>query len=146
MTRGMLVTVLGRAYKVDTAAYSQKSVFTDVSQSEYYAPYVAWAYENKIVSGTGNGLFSPDRPVTRGEMAVIITNYMKFIGKGSASTAALNYVDTNHIPDWGLEGVQFVTANGLMTGTSGNNFDFDGLSTRAQVATVMERLMKLIGQ
>ncbi len=146
MTRGMLVTVLGRAYGLNTTSYNQKSVFTDVPQSSYYAPYVAWAYENKIVSGTGDGLFAPDKPVTRGEMATIITNYMKYIGKGTQSTAALNYADAAEIDSWGLEGVQFVTANGLMTGTDGNNFDFDGLSTRAQVAAVMERLLKLIGQ
>lgn len=146
MTRGMLVTVLGRAYGLDTASYSGKSVFTDVSSTAYYAPYVAWAYENKIVSGTGDGLFAPDKPVTRGEMAAIITNYMKFIGKGTASTADLTYADAAGIAGWGLEGVKFVTANGLMTGTDGNNFDFNGLSTRAQVATVMERLLKLIGQ
>lgn len=146
MTRGMLVTVLGRAYGLDTAPYSQKSVFTDVPLSAYYAPYVAWAYENKIASGTGEGLFAPDKPVTRGEMAAIIANYMKFIGKGTASTAALTYVDAAEIDSWGLAGVQFVTANGLMTGTNGNNFDFDGLSTRAQVATVMERLLKLIAK
>lgn len=146
MTRGMLVTVLGRAYGLNTASYAQKSPFTDVPQSAYFAPYVTWAYENKIVSGVGDGLFAPDKPVTRGEMATIITNYMKYIGKGTQSTAALNYADAAEIASWGLEGVQFVTANGLMTGIDGNNFGFDGLSTRAQVATVMERLMKLIGQ
>lgn len=146
MTRGMLVTVLGRAYGLDTASYSGKSVFTDVPSNAYYAPYVAWAYEKKIVSGTGDGLFAPDKPVTRGEMAAIITNYMKFIGKGTASTADLTYADIAEIDSWGLDGVKFVTAKGLMTGTSGSNFDFDGLSTRAQVATVMERLLNLIGQ
>ncbi len=146
MTRGMLVTVLGRAYGLNTEPYNQKSVFTDVPLSAYYAPYVAWAYENKIASGMGDGLFAPDKPITRGEMATIITNYMKFIGKGTQSTASLNYTDAAEIDSWGLEGVQFVTANGLMTGTEGNRFDFDGLSTRAQVATVMERLLKLIGQ
>lgn len=146
MTRGMLVTVLGRAYGLDTASYSAKSVFTDVPSTAYYAPYVAWAYEKKIVSGVGEGLFAPDKPVTRGEMAAIITNYMKFIGKGAVSTADLTYADAAGIDSWGLEGVKFVTANGLMTGISGNSFDFDGLSTRAQVATVIERLTKLIAQ
>lgn len=146
MTRGMLVTVLGRADGLDTNSYNKKSVFTDVPQSAYYAPYVAWAYDNKIASGMGDGLFAPDKPITRGEMATIITNYMKFIGKGTQSTASLNYADAAEIDSWGLEGVQFVTANGLMTGTEGNRFDFDGLSTRAQVATVMERLLKLIVQ
>ncbi|HEX3027372.1 MAG TPA: S-layer homology domain-containing protein, partial [Clostridia bacterium] len=83
------------------------------------------AYENKIASGMGDSLFAPDKPVTRGEMAVIITNYMKFIGKGTAGTAALNYTDAAEIDSWGLEGVRFVTENGLMTGTSGNQFEFD---------------------
>ncbi len=146
MTRGMLVTVLGRAYGLETAAYSPKQVFTDVPLSAYYAPYVAWAYENKIVNGMGDGLFAPEKPVTRGQMAVIITNYMKYIGKGAASTDDLHYADAAEIQSWGLEGVRFATANGLMSGTGENRFQFGGLSTRAQVATVMERLIKQIGE
>ncbi|HEX3027371.1 MAG TPA: S-layer homology domain-containing protein [Clostridia bacterium] len=58
----------------------------------------------------------------------------------------MNYADAAEIDSWGLEGVRFVTENGLMTGTSGNQFEFDGPSTRAQVAVVMERLLNLTGE
>lgn len=144
MTRGMLVTVLGRAYGVNVSDYNKKSSFLDVPESAYYAPYVVWASEKGVIKGSGNDKFLPNQAVKRGEMAVIIANYMKFIGKDAdISSTTLNYADKASIPSWAINGVKLVTQKGLMTGTSGNRFDFNGLSTRAQVATVLERLLKL---
>lgn len=144
MTRGMLVTVLGRANGIDAATYDKKPVFTDVSQTAYYAPYILWASKNGLVSGMGNGKFGPDKAITRSEMAVIIANYMKFVNKSAVGTGTteLNYADATDIADWAIESVKLVTTAGLITGTTGNRFDSNGLSTRAQVATVMKRLIE----
>ena len=75
MSRAMFVTVLGRmANTVGATATS----FTDVAADSYYAPYVSWAVENSIVSGTSETTFSPDNNLTREQMAVIITNLLHF--------------------------------------------------------------------
>ena len=74
MTRGMFVTVLGRLAKVDTENYTGTS-FSDVPAATYYAPYISWASGEGIVSGTGNGRFSPDTPVTREQIAKMLFTY-----------------------------------------------------------------------
>ena len=58
MTRGMFVTVLGRMAEVDTENHTGTS-FSDVPATVYYAPYISWASGEGIVSGVGNGRFSP---------------------------------------------------------------------------------------
>ena len=40
--------------------YYSHGSFTDVKDSDYYAPYVEWAAKNKIVSGIGGGKFAPN--------------------------------------------------------------------------------------
>jgi len=46
--------------------------FSDVAPDAYYAQAVTWATDSDIVTGTGGGLFSPDRPCTTGEIVVCL--------------------------------------------------------------------------
>jgi len=79
MTRGMFITALGRLADVDSTKY--KSIkFADVKADAYYAPYVAWAAEKGITSGTSATTFSPDKLISRQEMAVLLANYAKAMG------------------------------------------------------------------
>lgn len=86
MTRGMFVTILGRLSSVDASKYKTGS-FADVDAVQYYAPYVAWAAENKIAGGTGGGRFDPESTVTREQAAVMLANYRAFAGLTEAEPA-----------------------------------------------------------
>ena len=46
--------------------------FSDVPAGSYYAEAVAWAVENAITNGTGNGRFSPDAPCTRAQIVTFL--------------------------------------------------------------------------
>lgn len=80
LTRAMFVTVLGQLAQIDEADYPAVS-FSDVVPGSWYAPFVAWAAQKDIVSGTGNGRFDPDAPITREQMASIIARYVQSTGK-----------------------------------------------------------------
>ncbi|MCC8097884.1 MAG: S-layer homology domain-containing protein, partial [Eubacterium sp.] len=77
MTRGMFVTVLGRLSGEDI---SGSCTFSDVDNSKYYAPYIAWANENGIVNGMSKTSFSPDSPVTCEQAAIILVKYAAYKG------------------------------------------------------------------
>ena len=64
-TRAQGVTVLWRAN--GSKAASAAASFTDVASDAYYAPAVAWAAEQNVTGGVGNGLFSPDTTCTRAQ-------------------------------------------------------------------------------
>ena len=69
VTRGQTVTFLHRAAGSPAAGNSE---FNDVSGDAYYAKAVAWADENNITSGTGNGKFSPDINCRRAEIVTLL--------------------------------------------------------------------------
>ena len=67
--RGQTVTFLHRAAGSPLAG---NSGFSDVSDGAYYAKAVAWAAENGITGGTGNGKFSPNADCTRGQIVTLL--------------------------------------------------------------------------
>ena len=69
VTRGQTVTFLYRA--AGSPAVSGGS-FSDVAANAYYANAVAWASQNNITSGTGNGKFSPNADCTRGQIVTLL--------------------------------------------------------------------------
>ncbi|MGM9619226.1 MAG: S-layer homology domain-containing protein [Oscillospiraceae bacterium] len=74
-TRGQIVTFLWRAQKSPAAAGANR--FTDVAADSYCADAVAWAVENGITNGTGDGTtFSPNAKCTRGQIVTFLYRYM----------------------------------------------------------------------
>lgn len=138
MTRGMFVTVLGRLSGADTINTS--TGFKDVSQEDYYAPYIKWAVDNNLVKGKGNNIFAPNQAITREEMAVILANYMKMLGK-EISVQSIGFKDEKSISTWAKESVKVVQSLGLIQGKEDNNFDPKATSTRAEVAIIIQRLL-----
>ena len=64
INRAQMVTMLWRAMGQPAAASGAS--FADVPADSYYAQAVAWAIENGITAGVGNGKFDPDAACTRG--------------------------------------------------------------------------------
>ena len=141
ITRGMFVTVLGRFAGADDKGSS--SAFSDVKKSAYYAPYVAWAYENGIVNGTGAGLFAPGEPIKRQDMCVILHRFSVFSGIILTFVKdEYKFADEKKIRSYALPSVVALQRAGIVEGT-GVNFEPDGISTRAQAAAVLMRLAAL---
>ncbi|MBP1924794.1 hypothetical protein J2Z76_000647 [Sedimentibacter acidaminivorans] len=151
MTRSMFVTILGRMEGIDATMYANKNTFSDVKNDQYYTPYIAWASDKGIVSGTGGDKFAPNAAVTREQMAVMMTNYMKFKDQGPKDEWAiqLTYGDLDKVSSWADEGVMFMTMKDLMKGMgndpNGNPlFAPKSTSTRAQTAQVIMNLEELL--
>ncbi len=75
INRAQMVTMLWRAMGQPAAASGAS--FADVPADSYYAQAVAWAIENGITAGVGNGTFDPDAACTRGQIATFLYRYMK---------------------------------------------------------------------
>ncbi|MDR2670911.1 MAG: S-layer homology domain-containing protein [Oscillospiraceae bacterium] len=144
MTRAMFVTVLGRLAGADQAAYTG-SPFDDVAADQWYAPYVAWARDKGIVDGVAEGRFAPDRAITRQEMATILYRYARFADVELPSGTAETFADAADIGAWAREGVQALTAAGLIRGTGEGRFTPQRTATRAEAAALLARLSAHIG-
>ena len=143
MTRGILVTALGRLAHADVSAYQQSS-FTDVDNDAFYMGYIEWASKNKIISGIGNGKFAPDQPITREQVAVILRNYTNAIAFTLPQVHGENtFVDSAKISNYAKGSVKQVQTAGLLNGKHNNLFDPQGITTRAEVAAVLRRFVGL---
>ena len=140
MTRGMFVTVLGRMAGVDASAYSGGTEFTDVAESQYYAPYVRWAAKHGITSGTSKGKFSPDAFIDRQQMAAFFVRYFEKFNvdydTGANITTAPSDIDS--VAEYARDAVMKLWKTGLLTGNNGK-FDPKASATRAQTATLCMR-------
>ena len=70
INRAQMVTMLWRAVGQPVAGSTAN--FADVSADAYYASAVAWAVENGITTGVGNGKFDPNATCTRGQIATFL--------------------------------------------------------------------------
>ncbi|MEA4847496.1 MAG: S-layer homology domain-containing protein [Clostridiaceae bacterium] len=143
MSRGMLVTVLGRLAGADVSGYKTSS-FTDVKAGSTFQPYIEWAYKKGVIQGTGNGKFEPDRAVTREEIAVIFANYAKATGYTLPVTReVVTFTDGSSIGSSAKDAVKVMQQAGIMSGKNNGYFDPKGSATRAEVATMLQRYIKL---
>ena len=144
MTRGMFVTALGRLAGIDPTQY-KNTKFTDVAATAYYAPYVNWAEEKGIVSGTTATTFAPDTNISREQMAVIMANYALACGYTIPKTReAVIFADTSSIGSWAKDAVKAMQMAGVLNSKDGNRFDSQGTATRAEVSAVLHRYVELV--
>ena len=144
MTRGMFVTALGRLAGINPDSY-QTGKFTDVKADAYYAPYVNWAAQNGIMEGVTATTFAPDTNINREQMAVIMANYAKKLGYDLPKTLrAVTFADNAQISSWAKDAVKAMQQAGILAGKANNCFDPKGTATRAEVATVLRRFVKIV--
>lgn len=139
VTRGMVVTTL---WRMNGSPKGSTLTFTDVDADKYYTEAVAWAAENNIVSGYDNNVFGPDKTITRQEVAVIFNRYSQWLGLDISATADLSgYTDAGDIADWAYEAIQWSNGEGLINGRSATELAPKGAITRAELATMLHRLL-----
>ncbi|WP_313164646.1 S-layer homology domain-containing protein [Sedimentibacter sp.] len=145
MSRGMLITALGRLAGINALDFTSGS-FNDVDMSSYYGPYAEWSLRSNITRGTGSNSFSPDSPVTREELAVILVNFasaMRYYlpsGEGAQS-----FADNSNISPWAIEAIEIMRNTSIMQGDPGNNFNPKAPATRAEIAAVLQRFIEYMG-
>ena len=134
-TRAQIVTFLWRA----AGSPEPKNVgsFSDVPASAYYAKAVAWAVENGITTGTGDGMFSPDAVCTRAQAVSFLWRYEKLLvasrGNPFADVAADSYY---------ADAVLWAVKEDISKGTTNTTFSPDADCTRAQIVTFLWRCKK----
>ena len=140
-TRAQIVQIL---YNLEgTPAVSGTTPFTDLT-ANWYKPAILWAYQNNVVAGTSPTTFDPERPVTREQIAVILTEYMYNVLKMNRTWTPADlstFPDGAQVSSWAKEAMQDAVALGLINGTKAPDglvyLDPQGSAARQQVATIL---------
>ena len=140
-TRAQIVQIL---YNLEgTPAVSGTTPFSDLT-ANWYKPAILWAYQNNVVAGTSPTTFDPERPVTREQIAVILTQYMFHVLKMNRTWTPADlstFPDGANVSSWAKEAMQDAVALGLINGTKTPDgkvyLDPQGSAARQQVATIL---------
>ena len=140
-TRAQIVQIL---YNLEgTPAVSGTTPFTDLT-ANWYKPAILWAYQNNVVAGKSPTTFDPEGPVTREQIAVILTQYMFHVLKMERTWTPADlsaFPDGAQVSGWAKEAMQDAVALGLINGTKASDglvyLDPQGSATRQQVATIL---------
>ena len=133
-TRAQIVTFLWRA--AGSPDPKSMSSFTDVPADAFYAKAVAWAVENGITSGTGEGKFSPNSTCTRAQAVT-------FLYRASGSPAVSGKAEFSDVSTTAFyaDAVTWAAKKGITTGIGGGLFGSDNDCTRGQIVTFLWRAM-----
>ena len=140
-TRAQIVQIL---YNLEgTPAVSGTTPFTDLT-ANWYKPAILWAYQNNVVAGKSPTTFDPDGPVTREQIAVILTQYMFHVLKMERTWTPADlstFPDGAQVSSWAKEAMQDAVALGLINGTKAPDglvyLDPQGSAARQQAATIL---------
>ena len=130
-TRAHIVAFLWRA----AGSPEPKSTvsFADVPAGSYYAKAVAWAVENGITLGTGDGTFSPNATCTRAQSVTFLYRAL-----GTAPTTVNGFTDVTADAFY-ADAVAWAVESGVTNGTSASTFSPNNGCTRAQIVTFLYR-------
>ncbi|MDI6822765.1 MAG: S-layer homology domain-containing protein [Bacillota bacterium] len=115
-------------------------VFADVPRGRWSFPYVAAAVDRGVIDLSPDGLFHPERPVTRLEVAEWLTRADPRLPD---LQAVPEFSDWRAVPEASREAVRAVAAAGLMRGYPDGRFGPDDALPRSQAAALLWRYLCL---
>ncbi|MBQ6789689.1 MAG: S-layer homology domain-containing protein [Clostridia bacterium] len=145
VTRAMVVTVLYRMEGSPDAPFL-KTAYADVADGQFYTSAVMWAKEMEIVTSTGmnenyEDMFSPDRAITREELATMFVRYAEYRYVITEKQADLSsFKDAGAVADWAKKAMAWCNGAGLINGTGdGKTLSPKMTATREQFAAIIHR-------
>ena len=144
MTRAMFVQVLANLEGVDVEAYSgQTQTFGDVSQTAWYFGAVEWAAQHELTQGVGGGNFAPDRPITREELVVLLSNFAAHRDINFPQGETSSFSDLQYISPWAIYEVMAIQSAEIILGHPDGRFAPRDNATRAEAAAIFSRFLQI---
>ncbi len=139
ITRAELITMVARALKL--TANGVDTGFGDVAADSWYASYIKAALDKGIISA--DVAFRPNDLVTREEMAKILASASAILAGETfaAPEGELSFNDGHTVSGWATPYILYASQKGLMNGMEDGSFAPKANGTRAQVATVLDRML-----
>lgn len=114
--------------------------FVDVQTKDWFYKDVEYVYYNRLMAGTGNNLFSPKVPTTRG---MIVTVLYRMEGSPAVS-GSCPFTDVK-AGRYYEKPIIWAEENGIVKGVGEGRFDPDGKITREQLAAIFCRYAETKG-
>ncbi|MBQ4528903.1 MAG: S-layer homology domain-containing protein [Clostridia bacterium] len=138
ITRAEFVKLICTAFLGNSKEYEGN--FADVSESDWFAPYVASAFDSGVVKGISETEFGSSLNITRQDMAVMIFNASKL----AAGESRMQFADFDEISDYAKEAVLTMNSLGIINGRGNGEFCPKENATRAEAAQMIYKALKVL--
>ncbi|PKN93176.1 MAG: hypothetical protein CVU44_12165 [Chloroflexi bacterium HGW-Chloroflexi-6] len=145
VTRAQMAVFLLRS--INGAGYTPPAatgtVFTDVPTSHPYAAWIEQLADDGITGGCGLGIYCPDQPVTRAQMAVFLLKAKHgtgYLPPAVGDNSGFADVSTSH---WAAAWIKQLAAEGITSGCGAGNYCPEQSVTRAQMAIFLIKTFDL---
>ena len=139
VTREQFIKMFVGAMKYELSSYN--AGFSDVKESDWFAPYIATAVDKGIITGISSDVFGVSKPITRQDVCVIISRAMENVDGSNE----LTFSDANSIDEYAEDAVSYLTSFNVIKGFNDNTFRPKDYCTRAQVAKIICTILSMKG-
>ena len=137
ITRAETAAILSRII-ANGEVTERNSTFSDVPRGQWYTKYIAHLLEEGIMKGYDDGLFRPQNKITRAEFATIVSRINRL-----NSTELITFPDLKE-NYWAHDDIIKVATAGIMEGYPDGTFGVTNNVTRAEAATIINRMLNRI--
>ncbi|WP_409344859.1 S-layer homology domain-containing protein [Paenibacillus sp. MBLB4367] len=142
ITRAQFTAIIVRALGLSEQSGSS---FRDIAAADWYSGAVTAAAEAELVSGYEDGSFRPNAPITREELAVLMSGALRYAGKqGDASRTEqllTAFQDRGELSAWSRDAVAAIVDAGVTEGKSEGRYEGKAQATRAETAAMVRRFL-----
>lgn len=121
-------------YAPSTLKEPSKEYFKDITNNDWFKPFVNRAAENKIINGYNDGTFRPNAPITRAEALQVLFNYAPGLDPDYMKSEPFNDVSSN---EWFYKAVLYGYNYRIVSGKTDVHFAPNDLLTRAEAAKII---------
>ena len=140
ITRAEVATILYRLLTESSRAAFGTSVnsFSDVPANEWFCTAVSTLANAKVLAGYPDGTFKPNAPITRAELATVLTRLSVLL---ELSKEVMPSVFTDVSDHWAVSYIRTAANNGWINGYGDGSFRPDNSVTRAEAVTMLNRML-----
>lgn len=136
VTRAQFTVMVARALGISS---DEKCALTDIEQGSWYEKSVSAAVQAGIINGMGDDKFCPDEYIKRQDALLIIYRAFNEILKETKNTG---FADSLMISDYAREAIDALYAAEIVKGTDDGNLKPVDNTSRAEVATILVRILE----
>ncbi|MGG1515586.1 S-layer homology domain-containing protein [Paenibacillus oryzisoli] len=145
VTRAQFIHMLMNGFSLSNEHTNTNAAFNDVQADSWYSASIGRALQLGIVQGKADGSFGVNEAISRQDMAVLVYRMAKFLNLTlKSSTDAALFADRAQIADYAIEAVALLQQNGVLNGVKEGTFAPTAVSTRAQAAVIVSRVLAMM--
>ncbi|MDG0811174.1 S-layer homology domain-containing protein [Cohnella rhizosphaerae] len=150
MTRAEFAAILVKGLGIARPG-AGTDVFEDVTGDSWYYDAVALAHAYGIIDGYGDGSFGPSDTITREQAMTMTAKAMQITGlkdeltKDEAELLLAGFEDAGDASDYARGSIASSLKAGIISGRNGTTLAPKDPITRAEVAVIVQRLLKQSG-